>query len=347
MSNPTDRREAIEAAFEAAEQATTTEAPQGATPAAEAPPPSEETTESAELQKEAPAEVTEPAPKEVPAEVTTPTETFDKPPQSWKAAEKAKWGELDIGVRQEVMRRERQVTQVLNESAQARGFVNEFVQTVQPYMARIQAIGHQPLQAVNELLKADYILSSAPAPQRAKFMAQLIQDYAIDIQQLDAALSGQTSTVDPTQAKLDELLEQRLAPLNQFIQTQRQQAEAVAEQNRASALTEVQKMAADTENYPYFAQVRESMADWIEFAQKKNMHIDLKTAYNKAVMSDPELSRLVATQQQATVQAAQAQRARNASVSVSGAPRGVPAGSPPATDRRAIIAQAFDNVLSR
>lgn len=346
MSDTLDRREAIAAAFEAAEAKPEAkpEVPETAPEASKVEPTAPETSEVSEAPKTK-SETTEvvEAPE---AKPEVQEKDLDKAPQSWKPAERSKWASLDPGVRQEVLRRERQVTQVLNETSQARSFANDFVQTVQPYMARINAMGLPPMQAVAELLKADHLLSTAPASQKAAFMAKLINDYGVDIQQLDAALSGQTQ-VDPVQSKVDELLQQRLAPLNEFVQAQRQQAQALEQQQVQAAQAEVAAMEANTIEFPHFAQVRDAMADWIEFAQKKNIRMDLKTAYNKAVMSDPELSKLTATQQQVFSQAAQAQRAKQASVSVSGAPSGAPRGSPPATDRRAIIAQAFDNAMSR
>ena len=348
MPDPIDRREAIEAAF--AEVEASAAAPDAKPAEAVGPATTDAPSETPEVEEKAevatPIEATtEP---ETPTKPVEPKDTeLDKAPQSWKPAEKAKWATLDPNIRQEVLRRERQVTQALNETAQARGFANEFTQTIQPYMARIQSLGVAPVQAVGELLKADYLLSSAPPPQRAAFMAKLINDYGVDIQQLDLALSGQTQQTDPVQAKVDELLQQRLAPLNEFIQLQRSQAEIAAQSKAAEAAQEVQAMAANPTEFPHFERVRDQMADWIEFAQKKNIQMDLKTAYNKAVMSDPELSQLVVTQQQTLSQAAQAQRAKLASVSVSGAPSVTPRGSPPATDRRAIISQAFDNALSR
>lgn len=347
---PTDRREAIAAAFDAqeAEHASTSEntAPREEPKAeAEAGTPAEAT--------ETRSQAAEPAEEGVSAKQVDPTETprtergIERAPQSWKPAEKAKWAEIDPGVRQEVLRREAQINQVLAETAPARNFVGEFQQLVQPYAARIQAMGVSPMQAVGELFKADYILSSAPAPQRAAFMAKLISDYGVDIQQLDAVLSGQSAQVDPVQARIDQQLQQQLAPLNEFIQLQKQQAEALEQQKQQAVQQEIYEMSQNTKDFPYFNQVRESMADWIEISQKKNQHIDLKTAYNKAVMSDPELSRLVLLQNQTALQAAQAQRAKQASVSVRGAPNAMPIGSPPATDRRAIIAQAFDTLGSR
>ena len=142
-------------------------------------------------------------------------------PQSWKPAQRAKWDALDPEVKQEVSRRERETTQVLNETASARQLASHFQQTVQPYMARIQSLGAQPLQAVGELLKSDHILSTAPPAQRAQFMAKMISDYGIDIQALDAALAGKAQP-DPVDTRVNQLLQERLAPFQTYVQQQQQ-----------------------------------------------------------------------------------------------------------------------------
>lgn len=329
VEEPVDRRDAIEAAF-----AEHSEPEVKAQVASEAPEQAEQVEPKAEVEKSVEGSTAE-----------SDVAVLDKAPQSWKPAEKAKWAQLDPDIKQEVLRRERQVTNVLNESAQARSVASEFMQTVQPYMARVQAMGLPPMQAVNELFKADYLLSTAPTQQRAQFMAKLIQDYGVDIVALDAALSG-APVADPVDSKVEQLLQQRLAPFQQYLAQQQavQQQQAALSQQQAAKT--IEQMATDPK-FPHFERVRQDMADWIEHAAKKNIVLGLEEAYNKAVMSDPVLSKQIATSNAAATANAQAQRALRASKSVSGAPRTEFNGSPTATDRRAIIAAAFDQAEAR
>jgi len=337
-----DRRAVIEAAFEAAEEAP--EQKQLALPGVE------ETeikpavpAEGSTAEPETKAVEAKPAAEEGKPAADLPT---DRAPQSWKPAEKAKWAQLDPDIRKEVLRRENEITRTLGETAQARQFAQQFQQTVQPYMARIQSIGAHPVAVVGELLKADHLLSTAPKGQRAQFMAQLIKDYDVDIMALDAALSG-APAADPVDSRVEQLLQQRLAPLNTFIQQQQEQLKQQQEESAKTLQQEVEAMAKD-EAYPYFEQLREEMADIIEYyATRKNIHLGLKEAYNKAVMSDPVLSKQIQAQTTAATQTVQAQRAKQASVSVRGAPRAQMSGSPAATDRRAIIAAAFEQHAGR
>lgn len=335
-----DRRATIEAAFEAAAEPAPETKPVPGTAekqTAENTTTPETTAQNVATEKTAPAEA---------AEKSAGDPTTDRPPQSWKPAEKAKWAQLDPDIRKEVLRREHEITRTLGDTAQARQFAQQFQQAVQPFMARIQAAGMQPVAMVQELLKADHLLSTAPKAQRAQFMAQLIADYDIDIQALDAALAGRP-VADPVDARVEQLLQQRLAPFTSFIQQQQEQAQRAQAAEVATAAKTVEQMATDPK-FPHFEAVRETMADLIEFyATKKNIFLEPEEAYNKAVMSDPTLSKQIQAQSLAATQTVQAQRAKNASVSVSGAPRAQMTGSPAATDRRAIIEQAFDQLASR
>lgn len=273
----------------------------------------------------------------------------DKAPQSWKPAQQAKWNALDPDIRQEVIRRERETTRVLSDSTQARQFTQAFQQATQPYMARIQSLNAHPISAVQELLKSDHILSTAPKAQRAQFMAKLISDYGVDIAELDAALSGKTP-VNPVESQVEQLVQQRLAPFQQFMQQQEQARLEQGRQQSQEAAATVESMAADTAKYPFFEQVRSTMADIVEFNAARNRTVTIETAYNQAVAMDQTLSQELASKQaqaSAAVQAQKlnelAQRALKASTQVGGAPVGSVGGSPAANSRRAAIEAAIEN----
>ena len=298
------------------------------------------TTES-EPVEETSTEVEKTEPVTEPVAETKPVIKTDPAPQSWKAGVKAKWDRLDPEVRQEVMRREKQTVQVLNESAQARHMSDAFQKTVQPYMARINSVG-DPMVAVKNLLHSDHLLSTAPQHQRAGMIAKLIHDYGVDIQTLDSVLSGQVSAVDPVQSKVDALLAQKLAPYEQFMAQQRQMA-AQQEQAQTQGLQQtIEKMANDPK-FPHFERVRGDMADIIELSTRKNLPITIEQAYNKAIQLDPEISKASAAAKANAI----AQRAKKASSSIGGAPSGLLSGSSTSNDRRATIAAAFDALGGR
>ena len=344
-----DRRAAIEAAFEAEDK----KLEEVVTPTPEVVEPIEAAKEAAEpeekqLELELEEKPTEVAEKVEPEPEVKPVVTAERAPQSWKPAEKAKWAALDPGVRQEVMRREREITKTLSETAVARQLHQDFQQVIQPFMGRLQSMNAHPLVAVQELLKADYLLSTSPKVQKAQFLAKLIADYDVDVQALDDALSGRAPP-DPVDAKVEALLQQRLAPFQQQLSHLKQQAQQREQQTTKELESTIAEFEAG-EKYPYYDQVRQEMADIIELSAKRGVYVTLESAYNKAIQLDPIISQELAAQS-ATAKAAkanaQAQRALKASVSVGGAPSGVVAGSPTNGSRRAAIEAALEAVGGR
>ena len=77
----------------------------------------------------------------------------------------------------------------------------------------------------------------APMDQRALFMAKLIRDYKIDIQALDAALSG--GTRQEPHGAAGAMINQSSRPLQEFVQTTQQ-----SRQQRSSASTPAEKLIA-------------------------------------------------------------------------------------------------------
>jgi DNA-binding ferritin-like protein len=218
-------------------------------------------------------------------------------------------------------------------------------------MARINSLGVNPINAVAELFKADHILSSAPPRERAQRMAKLISDYGIDIAELDSALSGKAA--DPVETRVETLLKSRLEPFNAYLQQQQQREQQERQLQEQTVAETVNKMAQDAK-YPYFERVRSTMADLIEFAAAKGQTLTIDSAYNRAVVLDPDINQEITAQRTSQNAAAlladstaKAKRALNASVSVSGSPTGSATGSPSPADRRATIEAAFSAAEGR
>jgi hypothetical protein len=101
---------------------------------------------------------------------------------------------------------------------------------------------------------------------------------------------------------------------------QQQQQEAMRQQQEVDQT--VEQMALDPQ-YPLFDEVRQDMADIIELNARRGVAISLADAYNKAVVINPQASQHMQHQsaaQQSSQQHLQAQRAKAASLSVTGAP---------------------------
>jgi hypothetical protein len=352
----TDLREALESAMaevetpEAAVTAESTPAPaSSAEPATTPPAASDETAPPAagpSSLKPSEADAGVDPTKKVADEPATPEmkqSRVDRAPVSWKMDPRKEWGNIPLPVRQEIHRREMQIEKALQETAPARQLAEQFTKTVTPYMARIQAAGaSSPLHAVEELLKADYLLASAPRTQKAAYMARLIKEYDVDIAELDNALAGaQTAPAQPQamdiQALVQEQLRQALAP----ILSREQEA---ARRSQEEIEHTVETMALDPK-YPHFDDVRADMADLIDLAARRNRAMSLEDAYKTAVLaagyeSTPNAQTTSFTANQ---QHAEAQRAKAAASSVSGAPVGGAGFTPADNSLRAHLESAFNS----
>lgn len=257
-----------------------------------------------------------------------PTATEYPAPKSWKPVVRAEWDKLPTSVKAEVTRREKQIMHEFGVNNEARQVANAFARAVQPYQARITALNISPVRAVEELLRADHLLSTSPPQQRARYMAHLIKQYAVDIRELDSALAGEAP--DGQTSALEQMLQQRLAPIQQLVQQQQQMLQQQRNAQQQEAVTSIQAMAADTKKYPYFEDVRQDMADLMEVSHRRGRSMTPEEAYHAAVKINPDTAPLVAKQQQQQrqqQQTAAARAAKKASLSVAGSVVSQPGGS--------------------
>lgn len=275
-----------------------------------------------------------------------PKQQGEKAPASWRPEVREHWAQLPDTVRGEIARRESEVARTLQETSEARKTAEAVMKTIAPYEAFIKAENSSPLQAIDNLMSTAARLRTGTAPELATLVAGIVQQFGVGrfgngfIDALDSALAGQTPHVDPQQAAIDQVLNQRLAPLQsmfqQFQNAQQQQQHYVAQQ----AQSEVEQFLGKAE---FGNDVREDMADLLEAAQRRGQSMSLQQAYDKACMLNDSVSKVVQQRrltQGAQVQTQAAQRARSAAVSVSGS---APVGAlqQPATDVRSAIEAAI------
>ena len=253
---------------------------------------------------------------------------IDRAPQSWKKEAKGEWAALPLHIRQEVHKREAEINRVLAQAAPERQIAEQFKQVVTPYMATMQARGVDPVTATKNLFEADHKLSSGHPRDRAAYMAELIVEYGISIEDLDSALAplmnggrAQQQAGVPggpdIQALIQQQLNQALAPILQERQQAQQRAAHEVEQT-------VESMALDPK-YPMFEDVRMDMADLIDLSAKRGVVLSLDEAYSRAVRMNPDTYSQL--ERQSNVSAANqahqaALKAKAAASSISGAPAG-------------------------
>ena len=378
MSEPTTTmRDALEAAFKQAEEEPTTPAPAPEPAAAEldlAPAevasepvaqeasqdlnelasdkPTPERDEHGKFKaKEQPEQVEQPA-QELqdqgmqPGPKSGPKSHPDRAPQAWRPEVREHWAQLPEQVRAEIQRRESEHARFIQESSEARKTAETLMKTIAPYEAFIRAENSNPIQAIDNLMSTAARLRTGTAPELAQMVAGLVKQFGVGrfgngfIEQLDSALAGQTPVHDPQQAAIEQVLNQRLAPVQQML-TQFQQAQLMQQQQ---ATQSAQSEVADFLSKAEFAEdVREDMADLMEAATRRGQNLTLADAYKKACLMNDNVRAVLSQRMKA--QGAQqgtqaAQRARSAAVQVSGsAPMGALKQDP--TDVRSAIEAAI------
>lgn len=264
---------------------------------------------------------------------------IDKPPVTWKAGAKERWAKLDPEVRQEIHRREREISTGLSQAAEKGKFADRFTQTIAPYSAVLAAEGvRDPLVAVQNLFQTVTTLRMGTPYEKAMQIAQVIEAYGVPIKELDEILSGNAKRATSEEARIEQLVNQRLAPIQQRIQ-QFDAAEGASQQKiQEEARNAVTSFADEAE---FFDEVRQDMADILDLATRRGRQMTLQDAYNKACAMHPEVSRIL-NQRSAAARAKEvADKERLAKTSIKGAPGGSSGGADP-TNLRATLEAAFD-----
>jgi len=275
--------------------------------------------------------------------VRGPVDADSRPPVGWKDAAAESWKDVPQAARDHIQAREREINVVLQQTADSRRFVKEFGEVVGKYRQPLEDMGYRdPLSAVNGILSSAMQLRTGTSQQRAQAAASIIQDFGIDIEELDNALAGGTATQSrPQQHDFEAVLDRRLGPINNFMtqleamQIQQQQSAKIATENEVRAFMEQQEFAED---------VRMDMADLLDLAASRGQNMTLQQAYEKACLLNDDVSRKIQSRQASErEQAALAERERkqHAASSVRGVQGGRPSSKSPETIADAIN-QAWD-----
>jgi hypothetical protein len=235
-----------------------------------------------------------------------------KAPASWKPAAREKFDSLPEEVKQEVARREYETDATLAKTAQERRLAHEFMQIASPYAADYQAVGMNPMQAVQQFFQYDRALRTGSVVQKAQLVGNMIREYGIDLVALDNHLAGHVPQ-ETQRPGYDPELAARLERMERFAYEQQQSA-VLAQQNQLN--TTIEQFASDPKN-EFFNDVAPHMVGLLQSGAAR----DLKEAYEAACYANPQVRQVLSQRQQAN-QARMA--AGSASLPVKG-PRNGPA----------------------
>lgn len=261
-------------------------------------------------------------------------------PQSWGVAEREGWAGIDPTIQAQIDKREKEISNTLTTTKEARDFHQTFNETVTPFQHFIQAEGATPMQAVGNLLQTAATLQGGSTHQKAERIAQLISHYGIDIRTLDSLLAGEAPQ-NPEQQQFGDMLDQRLGPINQFMQQQQtfQQQQYTDQQ---SAVTN--ELNSFYDSHEFAGELKMEMADMMEMAGRRNESLSLDQAYERAIAYRPDIQTVVEQRKAAaaaaeTSQQIQKKTAAAVSVGQGNAPLGD--GKPPSMTMRQQIIEAM------
>ena len=219
------------------------------------------------------------------------------------------------------------------EADRAKGYEN----AIAPYAQDLQRRGIQPTQYIENLVRAEQILSNASYDQKVQVFQKLASDYGI---QLNG--NGQVTQLDP-------YTQQLMNQLNQVNQEVSSIKGRFAQEENQRLMGEIERVRSNVEQFPHFDVVREEMAQLLELGKAQN----LETAYKKAVrMNDDvwalEQDRLLKDAKQSAIKAQQVAKAKAAAVSPrSTTPSGKVSNPEDKKDRRSLIADQLGEAMSR
>ena len=206
----------------------------------------------------------------------------------------------------------------------------QITDAIGPFIPELQKHGISPSAWINNLGRAHYTLANGSYDQKLNAFNRLAQDYGIQLNQ-DALQMPEQAYVDPYQQQLMQQL--------QATQQQVQQLSAIREQEENARLSnEISRVSSDKERFPHFEMVREDMAQLLE----RGLAPNLETAYAKAVRMNDEAYKLEQDKllRSANTQASKAQQVAKAKATAV-SPRSVtPSGQvskSDAKDRRSLL----------
>jgi hypothetical protein len=212
-----------------------------------------------------------------------------------------------------------------------------YEEAVAPFVPELQKRGIEPTQYIQNLARADQILTNAPYEQKVQLFQRLAADYGIQLNGV-----GEMQQFDP----YTQQLMNQLNMVNQEVSSIKGR---FAQEENQRLMNEIEKYRSDKEKYPHFDVVREEMAQLLELGKAP----DLETAYKKAVRMNDEVwsveqERLLKDAKQAAIKAQQVAKAKAAAVSPkSTTPSGKVAEPGDKKDRRSLIAEQMGEALSR
>lgn len=207
------------------------------------------------------------------------------------------WKNVPDIVKEQIHKREKEIEEAVRNTGEFRRTHQSLTDLSQKYHTVLTAEGaNTPMEAIQGLFDVAARLRLGSPQQKAAQLANLVGHYGVDINMLDQALAGQAPNPSDPTSQLDQLLDQRLAPVNEFLQQQQQVQQQQVTQQQEAINNELQEFSKTAE---FINDVRYDMADLIDLASKQGRQMSFKEAYDKACAMNPEISKVLQQREEA------------------------------------------------
>ena len=263
------------------------------------------------------------------------SEEVSKPPVGLSLEAREAWADTPKAVQESIAQREKDYEAGIVKYSQNAKRAEGMDQVLAPYQALFSANGG-PGQTLPGLLQTASMLQLGSAPQKAQAISQLIKQFGVDIRTLDNLIVGQPVPAAVQQrTELEQMFNERLAPLQQQLQHYQTRDQQVEQQETARVTADINAFG---ESHEFYADVRMDMADLMDMAVNRGRPMTLEEAYSTACTAHPQISKMIAGR---VAQQTVADK-RNAASSIHGSPGGV-MGSAAAGSVAAALGDAWDN----
>lgn len=217
--------------------------------------------------------------------------TSDKAPAGWKAEVREKWKDLPADVKAEITRHSAAYAAGIQQYAEGAKFGRAIADVLAPYREIMAVEGATPAQAVANLAQHAAIMRRGTPQQKAETIANLINTYNVDIEQLDNLLAGEPA-LPPEQQRLLEIMEQKLQPFQETMSSIDRARKEFAQRNTQTVDQEIQAFISNPQN-EFYEDVRLDMADLMDLAAKRGESLTIQQAYDKACRMSPNVSKVL------------------------------------------------------
>ena len=285
---------------------------------------------------------------EEPAGGDTGSGAEDFAPKSLSATAREAWRDTPAAMKAEITKREQDFQQGIQKYAESAKRAEGMDRALAPYQQYMQMNGG-PGQALQTLLQTGSALQMGSPVQKAEVVANIINQYGIDIQTLDGMLSGngvpqemqqQNAVQQQVQAALQPY-QQHMAQIQQQQRSEHrnpQREQQYEQQQAAGQVTNELTQFSQAPEHEFYNDVRMQMADIMDLAANRGQNMGLQEAYATACQLNPEIKKII----DGRAIAASSQSRRRAGSSIHGTPGG-PGGNAAADSMRNAIEDAWDN----